>query len=139
MARVAARSPRLRQECTQCDLGLCSTQLAGLGPFGYHWKEKKLIPHPEEAPIRKRLYELYREHRRKGVVHPKTFGEHLQKRRIDSQLSRTKLASLLGGGLNVSTVEKWELGLYEPREPHRTRVLNFIGYDPKASKMTGGY
>ena len=37
-------------------------------PFGYHWKDQKLVPHPERAPIRKLAYELFLEHRRKGVV-----------------------------------------------------------------------
>ena len=37
-------------------------------PFGYRWKEKKLVIDPPEAEIRKRAYELYLEHRRKGVV-----------------------------------------------------------------------
>lgn len=40
----------------------------GRAPYGYHWKERKLIPHPEEAPIRRKAYELFLEHRRKGTV-----------------------------------------------------------------------
>src|SRR5205085_9403852 len=35
---------------------------------GYHWQDKQLVPHPEQAPIRKLAYELFLEHRRKGVV-----------------------------------------------------------------------
>jgi site-specific DNA recombinase len=30
-------------------------------PFGYHFKDKHLVPHPQEAPIRKRMYELFLE------------------------------------------------------------------------------
>ena len=26
----------------------------GRAPYGYHWKDKKLLPHPEEAPIRRK-------------------------------------------------------------------------------------
>lgn len=37
-------------------------------PYGYHWKNKQLVPHPEQAPIRKLAYELFLTHRRKGVV-----------------------------------------------------------------------
>lgn len=37
-------------------------------PYGYCWKDKKLVVEPHEAAIRKRAYELFLEHRRKGVV-----------------------------------------------------------------------
>ena len=40
----------------------------GRAPYGYQWKDKKLVPHPEEAPIRLKAYELFLEHRRKGTV-----------------------------------------------------------------------
>jgi site-specific DNA recombinase len=42
--------------------------LNGTSPYGYHYKDKQLVPHPEQAPIRKLAYELFLEHRRKGAV-----------------------------------------------------------------------
>ncbi len=42
--------------------------LNGTAPYGYRWQDKQLVPHPEQAPIRKLAYELYLTHRRKGVV-----------------------------------------------------------------------
>lgn len=36
----------------------------GTAPFGYHWKDGKLSVNEEEAPLARRVFELFREHRR---------------------------------------------------------------------------
>lgn len=38
--------------------------LNGKAPFGYQYVDRELVPHPEEAPIRKRMYEIFLETRR---------------------------------------------------------------------------
>ena len=40
----------------------------GTSPYGYKWQDHKLILVPEEAAIRREAYELFLQHRRKGVV-----------------------------------------------------------------------
>ena len=40
----------------------------GSAPYGYQWKDRKLVIQPEEAAIRRKTYELFLQHRRKGHV-----------------------------------------------------------------------
>ena len=40
----------------------------GQAPYGYQWKDRKLVVQSEEAAIRRQAYALFLEHRRKGNV-----------------------------------------------------------------------
>ncbi|MGH7786987.1 MAG: recombinase family protein [Candidatus Binatia bacterium] len=42
--------------------------LGGAAPFGFQWKDRKLIPDPENVPLVKLVFSLFSEHRRKKTV-----------------------------------------------------------------------
>lgn len=42
--------------------------LGGAAPFGYRWEGNDLVPDEDEAPVRRMLYELFAQHRRKRTV-----------------------------------------------------------------------
>jgi site-specific DNA recombinase len=68
--------------------------LGGAAPFGYRWVDKKLVPDPNEAPIVRRLFELFREHKRLKMV-GKILNEAGHRTRGGADFSDTTVGRLL--------------------------------------------
>lgn len=62
----------------------------GIGPFGYHWVEKKLVPNPAEVATVKRAFELFAEIGKILTVCQKLNAEGLRARKSEWQPTTLK-------------------------------------------------
>lgn len=68
--------------------------LGGQASFGYEWKNKKMVPVPNEVPVVKLIYELFSEHKRKKTV-ARLINESGYRTRKGARFSDTTVGRLL--------------------------------------------
>ena len=66
----------------------------GQAPFGYRWLGKKLVPDPNEAPVRVLMYQLFAEHKRRRTV-ARILNDRGYRTRNGSKWSDTSVLRLL--------------------------------------------
>jgi site-specific DNA recombinase len=94
----------------------------GMAPYGYQWKDRKLIVQPDEAPIRRKAYELFLQYKRKGTVAKllNAAGHRVRKGALwsDTQVKRTLSDTSAKGVYYFNRVRKngsWK-GTEKPEE-----------------------
>jgi DNA-binding XRE family transcriptional regulator len=60
---------------------------------------------------------------------PRTFGEHIKKRRLERHLFQTEVAEAIG--VDRASIQNWERGIYEPGTALIPKIIKFLGYDPR--------
>jgi site-specific DNA recombinase len=130
---IAAMAPCEREEIAERVKTSISVRaklrkpLGGPSPYGYEWKDRKLVEGSTEAPIRKCAYELFREHHRKAFV-ARLLNEADYRTRAGCKWSNIAVGRILGcpsakGVYFVNRTHKLGSWNHEPKPEHEWGTL----------------
>ena len=83
-----------RQKASVLTRAKLGKTINGSAPYGYQWKDRKLVIHPDEAPIRRKAYEMFLKYRRKGTV-AKLLNADGHRTRSKTLFSDTQISRIL--------------------------------------------
>jgi site-specific DNA recombinase len=94
----------------------------GMSPYGFQWKDRKLVIQPDEAPVVRKAYDLFLQYRRKGTVAKllNAAGHRARKGALwsDTQVRRVLAESAIKGIYYFNRIRKngpWK-GIEKPEE-----------------------
>jgi site-specific DNA recombinase len=94
----------------------------GMSPYGFQWKDRKLVIEPDEAPVVRKAYDLFMQYRRKGTVAKllNAAGHRARKGALwsDTQVRRVLAESAIKGIYYFNRIRKngpWK-GIEKPEE-----------------------
>jgi transcriptional regulator with XRE-family HTH domain len=59
---------------------------------------------------------------------PRTVGDHIRRRRLESKMFQKSVAEQFG--VTASSIVSWEANLVEPKIRYMPAIIDFLGYDP---------
>lgn len=96
--------------------------LGGEAPYGYKWEHKELVLHPEEAPVRKLIHELFVEQKRKRTV-AEILNKQGYRTRRGENFSDTSIDRMLRDPIAIHRLAYYASEIYQKASVDDKRIL----------------